>query len=115
MFTWALASLVGLTNQCVVKGMPFDVLAEQVIELAKHGDAVNHKEFFATWLRLLAIERESGEFATALEAFKTQLALVGKTITPDTQNPDTPNLDTPNLDTPNPDTPLAIAFKQLKW
>ena len=89
MYSLAVCSFVGCTHQCVVKGTSFDGLSDKVVDLAKHDDAVNHKEFFATWLRLLSVEKESGEFTTALEDFKTQLGLVDK--------------------------PLAIAFKQLKW
>jgi hypothetical protein len=92
MFFLAVCSFVGSTNQNVVKKTPFDGLYDQVVDLAKHDDAVNHKEFFAAWLRLLSVERESGEFTTALEVFKTQLGLVSKS-----------------------DTTLAIAFMQLKW
>jgi hypothetical protein len=73
MFFLAICSFVGCTHQCVVKGTSFDGLTDQVVDLAKHDDAVNHKEFFATWLRLLSVERESCEFTTALEDFKPNL------------------------------------------
>ena len=92
MFFLAVCSFVGCTHECFMKKTPFDGLYDQVVDLAKHDDAVNHKEFFAAWLRLLSIERESGEFTTALEVFKIQLGLVSKF-----------------------DTSLAIAFMQLKW